>query len=132
MIRWRTLGTEVFSPVPSQPTCADWLIGEDVWMFTDEKPGLRSMADPAQYDDPDHYLELEHIDTNIDNGGVHTNSGIPNHAYYLLVNGGSNAGCGIVHPNLTHTADCSVNVSLPDWPGGRSEDFLPGIYGPFQ
>ena len=28
-----------------------------------------------------------------DNGGVHTNSGIPNHAYYLAVNGGQNAGC---------------------------------------
>ena len=91
--------------------CADWLIGEDVWNWNStDLPGLRNMADPAQYGDKDHYLEWD--DDLGDNGGVHTNSGIPNHAYYLLVNGGKNAGCAIVadHP---HTDDCSVNVSPP-------------------
>ena len=91
--------------------CADWLIGEDVWNWdptdpTDPPPGLRSMADPAEYGDPDYYDE-RNTDSG-DNGGVHTNSGIPNHAFYLLVKGGSNAGCDTVHhpPNLPHTADC--------------------------
>jgi Zn-dependent metalloprotease len=69
---------------------ADWLIGEG--LFTDEVDGvaLRSMAAPGTaYDDPvlgkdtqpadmSHYLH-----TFSDNGGVHTNSGIPNHAFYL-------------------------------------------------
>ena len=48
------------------------------------------MADPAEDGDPDHYTE-RYTGTG-DNGGVHTNSGIPNHAYYLVVNGGRNAG----------------------------------------
>ena len=41
------------------------------------------MADPAERDDPYHYSELFNGDE--DNGGVHSNSGIPNHAFYLLV-----------------------------------------------
>jgi bacillolysin len=53
-------------------------------------PGFRNMADPAEDRDPDHYSEL--FTGKADNGGVHSNSGIPNHAYYLLVNGGKNAG----------------------------------------
>jgi bacillolysin len=47
-----------------------------------------------------------------DNGGVHINSGIPNHAYYLTVNGGQNAGCAPSQhrPAPTHTEDCGVVV----------------------
>ena len=93
------------------------------------------MRDPAEYGDRDHYSERVYIDTNIDNGGVHTNSGIPNHAYYLLVNGGFNAGCDAVGSNdHTHTADCSVNVSLPgigleDAEGNPGADTI--FYGAF-
>lgn len=74
---------------------ADWLIGAD--LFTDRVQGvaLRSMADPGTaYDDPvlgrdpqpahmDDYVVLPH-DADHDNGGVHINSGIPNHAFYLV------------------------------------------------
>lgn len=73
---------------------ADWLIGEGI--FTERVRGvaLRSMKAPGTaYDDPamgkdpqpahmDDYVELPH-DADHDNGGVHTNSGIPNHAFYL-------------------------------------------------
>ena len=48
--------------------------------------GLRSMANPIAYGDPDHY-SLRDTGTD-DNGGVHTNSGIPNHVFYLLAKGG--------------------------------------------
>ena len=68
----------------------DWQIGEDVYLGTTAVPGFRNMADPAEDRDPDHYSEL--FTGKADNGGVHSNSGIPNHAYYLLVNGGKNAG----------------------------------------
>jgi Zn-dependent metalloprotease len=63
---------------------ADWLIGKDI-VGPDLAPALRSMKAPGtanQYDDQpadmDHYLR-----TTKDNGGVHTNSGIPNHAFYV-------------------------------------------------
>lgn len=73
----------------------DWFIGEDVMLIADAAPGFRNMADPAEDGDPDHYSERQVGGD--DNGGVHTNSGIPNHAYYLLVNGGQNAGCSLGH-----------------------------------
>lgn len=88
----------------------DWLIGEDIFTGPDAAPGFRNMGDPREDADPDHYSEL--VITSEDNGGVHTNSGIPNHAYYLAVNGGKNAGCDNVGSDgHQHTADCDVTVS---------------------
>ncbi|HEX2267688.1 MAG TPA: M4 family metallopeptidase, partial [Actinomycetota bacterium] len=93
-----------------QTACADWWLGEDVVLSSDSVPGGRNLADPREDDDPDHYSER--YTGTADNGGIHTNSGIPNHAYYLLVNGGENAGCDTVGSNgHTHTADCSVTVT---------------------
>ncbi|MBI2845920.1 MAG: peptidase M4 family protein [Chloroflexi bacterium] len=88
----------------------DWFIGEDVYLPADAVAGFRNMADPREDDDPDHYSERQ-IGGG-DNGGVHTNSGISNHAFFLLVNGGQNAGCDNVGSNgHTHTADCNVVVT---------------------
>jgi thermolysin len=75
----------------------DWLISEDIDLTSDTEPGFRNMADPAEDGDPDHYTERE--TGSGDNGGVHTNSAISNHAFFLLVNGGSNAGEGRGHPH---------------------------------
>ena len=71
---------------------ADWLIGEDV-----ARTGgpLRSMSDPVSAFQPDHYSLRGFIGTDIDNGGVHFNSGIPNHAFYLAVAGGRNRVSGL-------------------------------------
>lgn len=70
---------------------ATWLIGAGV--FTDEVHGeaLRSLAAPGTaYDDdllgrdpqPDNMRDF--VVTDEDNGGVHINSGIPNHAFYRV------------------------------------------------
>jgi thermolysin len=64
----------------------NWTIGEDI---TRSGHGIRSMADPNVNGDPSHYAD-RYTGTS-DNGGVHTNSGIANHWFYLLVNGGQNA-----------------------------------------
>ncbi|HUF25072.1 MAG TPA: M4 family metallopeptidase [Vicinamibacterales bacterium] len=66
----------------------DWLIGEDVI----RPGGLRSMSNPASYGDPDHY-SVRFTGTG-DNGGVHINSGIPNLAFYLAVEGGAHPRTG--------------------------------------
>ncbi len=60
----------------------DWLMGEDV--YTPHTPGdaLRSLSNPAQYGQPDHMNS--YVNTSSDNGGVHTNSGIPNKAAYNI------------------------------------------------
>jgi Zn-dependent metalloprotease len=59
----------------------NWLIGED--SFTPGTPGdaLRDMADPSNGGQPGHMSEF--VETIGDSGGVHINSGIPNHAAYL-------------------------------------------------
>lgn len=69
---------------------ADWIIGSALFTPKVKGVGLRSMKAPGTaYDDPvlgkdpqparmkDFYRGTE------DNGGVHINSGIPNHAFYL-------------------------------------------------
>jgi bacillolysin len=92
---------EFYANEPIVP--ADWLIGEDVYLPADVVAGFRNMSDPEEDGDPDHYLE-RYTGTE-DNGGVHSNSGIPNHAYWLLVNGGQNASCST--PASHDAAHCS-------------------------
>jgi Zn-dependent metalloprotease len=64
-----------------------WLLGEDV--VTPGTPGdaKRYMADPSRDGmSPDHYDDL--YTGREDNGGVHSNSGISNLAFYLMAAGG--------------------------------------------
>lgn len=61
---------------------ASWIIGRSNF-------SLRSMSNPNSYQDPDTYLGTSWYTGSADNGGVHTNSGVQNFWYYLLVNGGS-------------------------------------------
>ena len=86
------MGTSVeffFQPAGSADLRADYLVGEDV-----VKPGgLRSMENPQALGDPDHYSR-RFLGT-ADNGGVHINSGIVNHAFYLAVEGGTNRTSGL-------------------------------------
>jgi len=89
----------------------DWLIGEDVINRPgDATPGFRNMADPMQDGDPSH-LSQKYTGEE-DGGGVHTNSGIANHAYYLTVNGGRNASCvaNEHHGVLVNSRDCKIVV----------------------
>ncbi|MEU4418865.1 M4 family metallopeptidase, partial [Nocardia salmonicida] len=90
----------------------DWLIGEDVvFQRGDATPGFRNMSDPAQDGHPDHVVD-KYTGTG-DSGGVHINSGIPNHVYFLAIEGGQNRGCvaGPWRTAPTHTEDCNVSVS---------------------
>jgi bacillolysin len=82
-----------FQPAGSGPRQADWLIGEDITRTP--PPFIRSLSDPASGGQPDHYSQRRFIGTDIDNGGVHFNSTIPSHAFYLAVAGGTNRVSGI-------------------------------------
>jgi len=74
---------------------ADWLIGEGIFMPSVQGEALRSMKAPGtawRFDDQpatmDRYRDLpDNNDPRNDNGGVHINSGIPNHAFYLAAVG---------------------------------------------
>ena len=83
-------GAEFMFQRPGTSTMeADYLIGEDVI----RPGGIRSMSDPRAFGDPDHY-SVRFTGTE-DNGGVHINSGIPNHAFYLAIEGGTNRTSGM-------------------------------------
>ena len=77
-----------------QTVCeANWLIGEGILGPDINGVALRSMkapgtayADDLLGTDPQPYHMDLYINTSQDNGGVHINSGIPNHAFYLLAN----------------------------------------------
>ncbi|MGL5857647.1 MAG: protealysin inhibitor emfourin [Angustibacter sp.] len=82
LVKQRALGQDASS--------ADWLIGAG--LFTDAVQGqaLRSMKapgtaydDPVLGKDPQPATMDDYVQTSDDNGGVHINSGIPNHAFYL-------------------------------------------------
>lgn len=60
-----------------------WLMGEDIPGFG----AIRDMSDPPAFGDPDKVSD--YLCTSSDNGGVHTNSGIPNKAAYLMIDGDS-------------------------------------------
>ena len=73
------------------PQRSDYLIAEDV--VRGSRDGIRSLADPRAYADADHYsVRFTGSD---DNGGVHINSGISNHVFYLAVEGGTNRVSGL-------------------------------------
>lgn len=70
---------------------ANWLVGEGILGPDVNGSALRSMKAPGTaYNDPilgtdpqPYHMDL-YVNTSSDNGGVHINSGIPNHAFYLL------------------------------------------------
>ena len=84
-----------FHPVGAGLGRADYLIGEDSSraLAAGSRDGIRSMENPALYDHPDHYSRW-HAGS-LDSGGVHINSGIANHAFYLAIEGGTNRTSGL-------------------------------------
>jgi Zn-dependent metalloprotease len=62
-------------------TTSDWLIGADI-VGPALRPALRSMKEPGKANPHDD--QPADMDGYVDGGDVHTNSGIPNHAFYVL------------------------------------------------
>ncbi len=69
---------------------ADWIIGEGLFTPNVNGVGIRSMKapgtaynDPVLGKDPQPAHMKDYVRTVEDNGGVHINSGIPNHAFYV-------------------------------------------------
>jgi Zn-dependent metalloprotease len=71
-------------------TEADWIIGAGLFTANVKGVGIRSMKapgtaydDPVLGKDPQPAHMRDYVNTISDNGGVHINSGIPNHAFYV-------------------------------------------------
>lgn len=82
-----------------------WLIGEDSSAFGG---AIRDMYNPVCYGNPGKVSDVQYsCGPNTaagDNGGVHTNSGVANHAYALTVDGGTYNGQTITGIGLTKAA----------------------------
>lgn len=68
----------------------DWILGQTIWPVGRRGAALRSLKAPGTaYNDPIIGKDgqpahmRDYNTTTEDNGGVHINSGIPNHAFYL-------------------------------------------------
>lgn len=68
----------------------DWKMGEDCYTPSKAGDALRYMDNPTLGGQPKHISS--YVNTTSDNGGVHTNSGIPNYVFYRAValSGGEN------------------------------------------
>ena len=57
----------------------DWQIGEDLHMGA-----IRDLLNPGKYSQPASMSQYQNMASNVDNGGVHVNSGIPSHAVAIF------------------------------------------------
>jgi thermolysin len=87
-----------YRPAGSGSLQADYTVGRDVFtpLLAGAKAGIRSLADPALFDQPDHYSKrgIGPLDEAHDWGYVHDNATIGGHAFYLAVEGGRNRTSG--------------------------------------
>jgi Zn-dependent metalloprotease len=107
----RTAGTTIKDALPSvnvtmmarTPTenSYRWLSGEDDPAFGG---AIRDMWDPTCLGDPGKVSDQEYFCSGDDSGGVHTNSGVPNHGFALLVDGGTYNGRTVGAIGLTKAA----------------------------
>lgn len=106
---------------------ADWLIGAGLLAPRVTGKALRSMKAPGTaYDDdvlgkdPQPATMADYIDTADDNGGVHLNSGIPNHAFYLLakeLGGHSWERAGQIWYDVLTGGDLAADAKFTDFAG---------------
>ena len=96
-----------------------WQIGEDL-----TGGPIRHMMTPLTFGDPGKMSDPMWCDLVNDNGGVHHNSGIPNHAYALMVDGGTYNGYTVSGIGLAKaariqyramTAYLTVNSTFADY-----------------
>ncbi len=83
-----------------------WHVGEDLPLRPEDLP-IRNMMDPTLEGDPGKMSDPQFrcLDSgthpDMDRGGVHFNSGVPNHAYALMVDGGTYNGETVTGIGLT-------------------------------
>ncbi|MFD2170283.1 M4 family metallopeptidase [Tumebacillus lipolyticus] len=93
----------------------DWLIGEDICIPSGAYTAFRSMSDPTAYGDPAHMNQ--YVNTSADNGGVHTNSGIPNKAFYSFATA---IGSRDIAAKVWYIASRDYMVSNTNFSGARA------------
>jgi hypothetical protein len=78
-----------------------WLMTEDAFSFGGT---IRDLWNPVCLGDPDKVSDARYHCSASDSGGVHTNSGVPNHGFALMVDGGTYNGQAVTGIGLTKAA----------------------------
>ncbi len=91
----------VYGGGPNVDDTYRWLTGEDASAFGG---AIRDMWTPTCYGDPGKVTDTQYWCSTGDNGGVHINSGVPNHSFALMVDGGNYNGQTITGLGLTKAA----------------------------
>ncbi|AJD27196.1 M4 family metallopeptidase [Clostridium botulinum] len=84
----------------------NFVLGEDCWVAGGV---MRDMENPSRGGQPAHMKDYKYKPMNDDNGGVHTNSGIINHAAYLVADGIEKTGAKNskdIMGKIFYTANC--------------------------
>lgn len=88
--------------VSNEAEITDWKMGEGVYTPFRSGDALRDLSAPGKYGQPDHMDDFLALDAGEqpdpdknDNGYLHSNSGIPNKAAYLIVAGGTHHGIAV-------------------------------------
>jgi bacillolysin len=114
-----------------------WAIGEEAVTPGVPEDALRFLDEPSRAEDPDHYRER--YTGPADNGGVHTNSGIANKAFYLVAKGGTHGNGGSVRgigpakaARVWYAALTHYMTSRTDFLGAREATIraATALYGP--
>jgi Zn-dependent metalloprotease len=101
---------------------ASWLIGADI-VGPELQPALRSMKDPGHanpHDDQPATMD-DYVNTPEDNGGVHTNSGIPNKAFYVVattIGGNAWEGAGPIWYDTMHDTQVPSTATFTAFAAG--------------
>jgi bacillolysin len=93
----------------------NWLMGEDICIPGGAYTAFRSMQDPTIFGDPAHMNQ--YLVTTDDNGGVHTNSGIPNKAFYEFATA---IGSRTIAGKVWYTASRDYMTSTTNFAGARA------------
>ncbi|ASS73777.1 hypothetical protein CIG75_01505 [Tumebacillus algifaecis] len=97
----------------------NWTMGEDLTLPGYGYVGFRSMSDPAAYGDPAHMNQYKNLPNTQagDWGGVHTNSGIPNKAFY---NAATSIGSRTIAAKIWYQASRDYMTANTNFSGARA------------
>lgn len=107
---------EAYSKNAGTPNTNTWKVGEDIYTPNTAGDALRYMNNPTQDGSSKDWYPSRYTGTS-DNGGVHSNSGIANLAYYLMVMGGTHprSMSSVVVPALSATSSTSLDMAQRIW-----------------
>ncbi|MCX7626409.1 MAG: M4 family metallopeptidase, partial [Candidatus Sumerlaeaceae bacterium] len=110
--------TDLVNGIGNDAPSVKWQVGEDLPASIGV---VRDMSNPGRYGQPDATDSPDYYCGNLDQGGVHTNSGVANKCAFLMVDGGEHNGVTVTPIGIAKTAriwydvNCNYLTSAADF-----------------